>query len=369
VTGVSRRDQLLDIAAGAALAGFCAGLTPVTRLAQPAIRPLDAGGYLLLVVAGGAVALHRRRPVAAYLLSVGAATVFLGLGFPGWPVYVGAFGGLVVLTAGAPRRVWVPLGVGGGVALALATGRPEAWQPARMAGTFVVWCALVLLAGEASVRRARRAEADARQRVVEERLRIARELHDVLSHSLATISLQAGVGLHLIESDPSQAREALASIRTVSNEALAQARGALSVVRGPGGQDEPAPHPSLSDVPSLVASVRSTGLDVELEADSFARGSGEVEAAAYRVVQEALTNVMRHAGDGARAWVTLRCHGDQLCVEVRDNGHGVVAEAPPGHGLAGMRERARALDAQFTAGPHPGGGFLVQARFPAGDRP
>jgi signal transduction histidine kinase len=211
VTGVGRRDQLLDIAAGAALAGFCAGLTPVTRLAQPAIRPLDAGGYLLLVVAGGAAALHRRQPVAAYLLSIGAATVYLGLGFPGWPIYVGAVGGLVALTAGVPRRVWVPLGAGGGLALAVATGRPEAWQPARVAGTFVVWCALILLVGEPSARRARRAEADARQRVVEERLRIARELHDVLSHSLATISLQAGVGLHLIESDPGQAREALAT--------------------------------------------------------------------------------------------------------------------------------------------------------------
>jgi signal transduction histidine kinase len=369
VTVVSRRDQLLDLAAGAVLAAFCAGLTPVTRLAQPAIRPLDARAYLLLVVAGGAVALHRRQPAAAYLLSVGAATIYLGLGFPGWPVYVGAAGALVMLTAGVPRRMWVPLGVGGGVALALATGRPEAWQPARIAGTFVIWCALMLLAGEASARRARRAEADARQRIVEERLRIARELHDVLSHSLATISLQAGVGLHLTESDPGQAREALASIRTVSNEALAQARAALSAVRGPGDHDEPAPPPCLSDMASLVDSVRSVGLDVKLEADPSARGSGEVEAAAYRVVQEALTNVMRHAGDGARAWVTLRRHCDQLNVEVRDNGHGAVTAAPPGHGLEGMGERARALGGQFTAGPHPDGGFLVRACFPAGDRP
>ena len=368
MTGMSRRDQLVDVAAGVGLAAFCAGLTPVTRLAQPAIRPLDAGAYILLVAAGGAVALHRRRPVAAYLFSVGAATVYLGLRFPGWPVYVGAVGGLVALTAGVPRRAWVPLGVGGGVALAVATGGPEAWQPARMAGTFVVWCALMLLAGEASARRARRAEADARQRVVEERLRIARELHDVLSHSLATISLQAGVGLHLIESDPGQAREALASIRTVSNEALAQARAALSVVRGPGGDDKPAPRLCLPDLASLVASVRSAGLDVELEADSSARGSDDVEAAAYRVVQEALTNVMRHAGGGARAWVTLRRHSDQLSVEVRDDGHGAVAGAPPGHGLEGMGERARALGGQFTAGAHPGGGFVVRACFPAGDR-
>jgi signal transduction histidine kinase len=366
---VIRRDQLLDVVAAAALATFCAGLTPAIRVTQPAVRPLDAGAFVLLIVAGGAVGLHRRRPMAAYSLSVGAATAYLAIGFPGWPVYLGAVGGLIALTAGVTRRVWAPLGVAGGVALAVATGRPEAWHPARMVAVLVVWCVLMVVAGEASVRRARLAEADGQRRVVEERLRIARELHDVLSHSLASISLQAGVGLHLMESDPDQAREALASIRSVSNDALAQARAALSVVRQPGEDAQLSVAPGLSELAALVASVRATGLDVDLDVDPSATASAEAEAAAYRVVQESLTNVMRHAGAGAGARVALTRRCQTLDISVTDNGQGPTPGRRTGHGLKGMAERVRALGGELEAGPRPDGGFVVHVRLPAGDRP
>jgi signal transduction histidine kinase len=236
-----------------------------------------------------------------------------------------------------------------------------------MIAVFTAWLAIAAFTAEAAELRRRRADEEARHRVVEERLRIAREMHDVLSHSLATISIQSGAGLRLFEMHPEEAETALRTIRQVSNDALAQARAALATIRDPGDADS-RPGPGLRDLDALFASVRAAGLVVQPSLDF---GSGPVPysvgSAAYRVVQESLTNVMRHAGAGARATVGVVCSPGALVIEVTDTGNG-KARAPgpttPGHGVTGMRERVLELGGEFSARPQPAGGFRVWARLP-----
>ncbi|MFF2657285.1 sensor histidine kinase [Kitasatospora sp. NPDC058032] len=217
-----------------------------------------------------------------------------------------------------------------------------------------------------------RAEAElarARRTVVEERLRIARELHDVVAHSMSIIAVQAGVGHHVIASRPDKAAEALAAIESTSRAALHELRSLLGVLRD-GEPAEMVPG-GLADLDVLVGQTRRAAVEVELtvvgELDGLPPG---VDAAAYRIVQEALTNVVKHARTD-RARLELRRTADQLSVLVRDEGCGCPAgTARDGHGLVGIRERAALYGGEAEAGPLPGGGFRVLVRLPiAGRRP
>jgi signal transduction histidine kinase len=214
----------------------------------------------------------------------------------------------------------------------------------------------------------RRAEQDERQRrLSEQRLGLAQELHDVLAHNISLINVQASVALHLLDEQPDQARPALTTIKEASRDALQELRTALDVLRR-GGDAPRRPAPGLADLGALVEGLRTSGLDVRLEVDDPATPlPGAVQLAAYRIVQEALTNVTRHAG--ARR-VTVRVRpgdaGEGVAIEVTDYGRGGTAE--PGNGIAGMRERAAALGGTVEAGPGPGGGFRVAAHLP-GRRP
>ncbi len=195
-------------------------------------------------------------------------------------------------------------------------------------------------------------EAEARARATDERLRIARELHDVLGHHLSLINVQAGAALH--RRDPAQAEEALGTIKDASKTALQELRATLGMLR----QAEP----SLSRVAELAESVGASGLTVRTEIDGVARDlPPDVEHAAFRVVQEALTNVARHAG-AKTVVVRLGYGADALSVQVDDDGRG--GDAPPGTGIRGMAERARALGGELTAAPREGGGYRVRARLP-----
>ncbi|MEV6640290.1 histidine kinase [Amycolatopsis sp. NPDC051371] len=195
-------------------------------------------------------------------------------------------------------------------------------------------------------------EAEARARATDERLRIARELHDVLGHHLALINVQAGAALH--RRYPGQAEEALGTIKDASKTALQELRATLGMLR----QTEP----TLSRVAELAESVGASGLTVRTEIDGVARDlPPDVEHAAFRVVQEALTNVAKHAG--AKTVVVRLGYGtDALSVQVDDDGRG--GDGPPGTGIRGMAERARALGGELTAAPREGGGFRVRARLP-----
>lgn len=358
----------LDIFVGLLVATFLVSVTPGSQVFQVAVRPLDGLGYGLLALTGLALAVRRRWPSATFSVGAGAAIAYLALLYPGWPIYVGAGLVLVAFLSSTGRAGW-PLAAAGGIALALASGRPEGWQPARMLTVLTAWLAITLFTAQATELRRRRAEEHARHRVVEERLRIAREMHDVLSHSLATISLQSGTGLRLFPTRPEQAEAALRSIRQVSNDALAQARATLATIRDPVATDDRSVS-GLDDLQALFASVRAAGLVVEPSVDLGGPPlPAAVGSAVYRVVQESLTNVMRHAGAGARAAVEVARRPGGVLVEVTDTGSGATT-APattPGHGLIGMRERVLGLGGEFSAGPQPPGGFRVRVWLPVED--
>ena len=208
-------------------------------------------------------------------------------------------------------------------------------------------------------------EEEAMRRVDEERLRIARELHDITAHSLSIIAVQSGAALHVIDDRPAEARSALQAIRTTSKEALQELRDVLGVLRGEGEVDAPrAPNTGLAHLPELVFQMEKAGIEVAVDTDGDLAGlPAVVDASAYRVVQEALTNVLRHAGP-ARAVVSVQLEPHRLDVAVTDDGTGPPKGWKPGHGTAGMRERTSALGGTFESGPGASGGFRVAARYP-----
>ncbi|MGW5266332.1 sensor histidine kinase [Microbispora sp. NPDC004025] len=201
------------------------------------------------------------------------------------------------------------------------------------------------------------AEERARAEAARERLRIARELHDVIGHSLSTIAVQAGVERHV--GDAEEMRRTLGSIEETSRSALRETRRLLGVLR----EDSPAdlaPAPGLGDLDDLLSRTRAAGLEVELRLDGEIRG--EMELTVYRIVQEALTNVLKHAR-AQRATVLIERQEEELVVEVTDDGRN-ARERPYGHGLTGLRERVRLFGGEFEAGVRPVGGFRVMARLP-----
>ena len=217
-----------------------------------------------------------------------------------------------------------------------------------------------------------RAEQDARRRIDEERLRIARELHDVVAHTMATINVQAGVAAHVLSSRPEAAAESLQAIKAASKEGLKELRAILNVLRQADDADPTQPTPGTAQLETLIAGARQAGLETTFTV------TGEqvplpaaVDLAAYRIVQESLTNAIRHAGP-ATAAVSLGYHHDELRIDVTDTGRGQSVSAAAGqsggHGLAGMRERAAAVGGTVETGPGPGGGFRVAARLPFGGR-
>lgn len=208
-------------------------------------------------------------------------------------------------------------------------------------------------------------EDEARRRVDEERLRIARELHDVTAHSLSVIAVQSGAALHVLDRQPEEARRSLKAIRLTSREALEELRGMVGVLRGEDAEDAPyEPNTGLAQLPQLAAQIRDAGVDVTLDIGDTAQVPAVVSASAFRVIQEALTNVLRHAGAEPAATVTVHTSGEVLEVSIVDDGGGAGADWREGHGLTGMRERATALGGSFQAGPLPHGGFWVGVSYP-----
>lgn len=332
---------------------------------------LDALAYLLVVLGPVAWLLLRRHIVAVAGVAVGAAAAYLGLGYPSGPVVASAALSLIVAVARGQRvAAWTVGSVGYAGMLAIAAVSDHLPSTARALG-YAAWLVVVLLVGEgpryraeqfAAARRARAAETEAA--ASEERLALARDLHDTVGHSLSMIAVQAGVALHLLDDHPEQARPALTAIRAASKEALEEVRSTLAVLRQEGSPTRSAP--GLGRLPELVEAARLGGLDVDLRMEPLGDDSrlpAPVDRAAYRVVQEALTNVARHAG-AARAWVSVRQGAGQLEVEVTDDGRGPGSTWTEGNGLAGMRERAAALSGSVTTGRGPRGGFQVVVRLP-----
>jgi signal transduction histidine kinase len=344
--------------------------------------PLDALGYALLV-AGPLALLGRRRWPLATLLVVAAVTVlFYALGYPFGPAWLALLVAFwTAVTGGLRLAAWLTAAL----AIPAYAGLTALFDraPAPTAAGVVAhlgWLLVVLVAAEVvRVRRERmqeaarvRAEED-RRRAGEERLRIARELHDVLAHNISLINVQAGVALHLMDEQPGQSRTALAAIKQASNDALGELRSVLDILRQ-GGDAPRSPTSGLDSLEGLVANAAAAGLEVRTRVEGTPRPlPAGVDLAAFRIVQEALTNVTRHAGRPVTATVLVAYGDHDLTVRVDDDGRGFDPTHPDGrgnNGIRGMRERAAALGGELTAGPRPGGGFSVSARIPMdGARP
>jgi signal transduction histidine kinase len=377
-----RRGQVLGAVAVAAIQ--VAGTAGAAHSHAATGRPYEPLAWGLLVLSAAGLLLRRRSAVAALVATAVPVWVYLALGYPGGPVYLAVIGALIgALVRGQRVAAWVALAVGYPMFVwvaPLVAGQPPP-QPATAVGTaaWLVACAAVVELVKSRRERAvefRRTRAEeSRRRAGEQRMAIARELHDVLAHHISLISVQAGVALHLMDEQPEQARTALTAIRQASRESLGELRSVLELLRhgadGADGADGAprAPAPGLDALDALVERTSAAGLPVTVEVTGTARPlPAAVGLAAYRIVQEALTNVTRHAGRPVSATVRLDYAPDRLTVEVTDDGPGSGDTSGTGSGLLGMAERAAALGGQLDAGPRPGGGFRVAARLPVRER-
>ena len=228
-----------------------------------------------------------------------------------------------------------------------------------LAAGYLMWHNRAALDREVAAR-----EADAERRLGDERLRIAREVHDVVAHAMVAINVQAGVAAHLIERDAGEARQALLHIKRTSGDALADLRATLGVLRDSDQAAPVGPAAGLDDLDAVAEQLRATGVEVAVDVDSVGTVPTPVQSAGYRIVQEALTNVLRHAG--ARAVrVVVRADEDMLTIVVADDGPGHAgATGGAGTGVRGMRERAEALGGSLSVGPGEDGGWRVEATLP-----
>jgi len=348
--------------------------------AQPDRRPLDLLAFVLLLSGPAALALMTRARVPAVTVTVGVATAaYLVLGYPYGPVVLSLVVALVAAVLTGHRLVaWL---VAGGVLLAhgLATALDpdRGWSWAAATAT-LAWALLVLALAEVGrVRRERalshrRALAEQRRRRAgEDRLRIAQELHDVVAHHMSLINVQASVALHLRGTHPEQVDEALRVIKGASKEALVELRSLIEVLREGDGPAPRHPAASLAALDDLVERTRYAGLDLT----THVTGTPEplppgVELAAYRVVQESVTNVVRHSG-ADRAEITVEHRPGRLVVAVDDDGSGAgdPGALTEGNGIRGMRERAAPLRGEVRLERSPLGGLRVVASFPTAVAP
>ncbi len=333
-----------------------------------------SAALVLVGVACLVLAWRHRWPVAVLGISVAAATAYTLLGYLNGSVLVAPMIAVYTVASLADVRRAVAYGLGTLAVLGLAS---IAVNPLGTFGGGVVilpfMTAVVVVAGIAVANRRAyvdsirdRAEQDARRRIDEERLRIARELHDVVAHTMATINVQAGVAAHVLPTRPEAVAESLQAIKAASKDGLRELRAILNVLRQADDADPTQPAPGTAQLGTLIDGARRSGLDTTLTV------TGEpvplpaaVDLAAYRIVQESLTNTIRHAGP-ATAAVSLGYDPGELRIEVIDTGHGPAPAAGRngGHGLAGMRERAATVGGTLETGPGAAGGYRVAARLP-----
>ncbi|MGW0803858.1 sensor histidine kinase [Nonomuraea sp. NPDC002799] len=354
---------------------------PVTGMRAP-----DPLGAALVLLACAPVAVRRRWPLAALCAGLVPQTLLAALGYG---TGLSGLPGLVLLyTVGSYRGLAVALGA---LLLSLAayvlgafTGPVSAAGAAGWREHVVVAVVLVAVWGGGRSLRLRRAylaelrdraerlerahASDTRAARAEERSRIARELHDVVAHHVSVMTVQAAAARRVLSSDPDLAREALSAIEHTGRMAMTEMRSIVGVLRAD-ARAELGPQPSVRDLPALAEQMREAGLPTRLLVEGEPRPLPTgVDLAAYRLVQEGLTNSLRHAGAGAQAVVTVHHEAHELNVGVRDDGRGAAEGAMrSGHGLVGIRERVALYGGILSIGPLPGGGFEVRARFPLKD--
>lgn len=375
-------------AVDAVVAVMIAGLSLPAMWSDPldsasGYRPASVTGALLLVLSTLPVAWRRRSPLRVLAVVAVAAMAYEVAGFSSTTLPFGLMVALYTVAAYCDRRQSRLAGglVGAALVVVLLQAR---WEPSalQVVANLAIFAMPWLVGDNVQVNRTRvadlaeragRAErerqAEALRAAGEERSRIARELHDIVAHSLSVMIVQAGGARRVLSREPGQAAEALASIESTGRQAMTEMRRLLGVLRDDRHDHQVsfAPQASLSSLPALVEHCAAAGLRVSIEVTGVERGLPPgVDLSAHRIVQEALTNVLRHAGT---ATATVRvAYGDRgVELEIHDDGNGKAVEAAGagnGHGLAGMRERVQLFGGDLVAGPQPGGGFRVTARLP-----
>jgi signal transduction histidine kinase len=388
----------VDIVVAAVVAAFTI-LTSVMVDRGTSDGSIDLLGYVLLAVGAAALVVRSAVPVAVLAATTVVTAVFLLRDYPDVPASVPLAVATYTLAARATLRTsLVATAVAGGVieiivAITEGSGNLVSRHVLAVGAAYVLGYAVLVRRGDVAdvEERASRAAQrllegeqrlgaeEARHRVNEERMRIARELHDVIAHGLAMINVQAGVAAHQFDRRPEQAREALFTIKDASHAALQEVRATLGVLRQSGDEDASLrPPPGLDELHELAAWAATAGIDVDLAIGEVPPDLPVgVSMAAYRIAQEAITNVTRHA-DTDHATITVAATPSTLVIEIDDEGRGCGGRstgsnagsrggsATGGHGLIGMRERAAAMGGRLDAGDRPGGGYRVRASLPIG---
>ena len=348
---------------------------PNETLVIRSLGDVPTGAFFILAAASGALLWRRHLPLTVLTTTLVATVLATVLDYS-------ELIGLTMLIAlyGVGRRVtsdrWSYIGLGGVLVLSSSSSLVEESTAGEigfgLAVMSVIWYVgrRMRFRGERAAQLEREQAAEAGRALAEERTRIARELHDVVAHRVSLMTVQAGAAKTVAADDPESAMSAMDAVEKAGRQALDELRHLLGVLRPEAELDGLGPLPGLGDIPRLVGQFKAAGLDVSLtmegaETDLPAR----VDLSTYRIVQEALTNVLKHAGPSSRAEVRLSTDNRAVAIEVLDNGHGATILPGSGHGIAGMRERTLLLGGSLDAGPRPGGGFQVVARLPIGQEP
>ena len=376
--GAAARRWAADAAIAVAVIAIEVGATYASAGRHPGHPTAGIAAYVLLAVGGASLVARRRYPAGVLAVTLAVAI------WPGaagqapliWLALIVAFftavqarrraAAVASLVIGYVASIWPPWLIGtrhhasAGFAVGLALGL-----------LFLLAVSEVIRArGQRTAALEHSRQEELRRRAGEERMRIARDLHDVVAHNISVINVQANTALHLMDRQPDRARSALTTINEVSSQALVELRSVLGVLRAVDESEARAPAPGLARLGDLADTAAAAGLAVRVE-ESGQRGllPADVDLAAYRIIQEALTNSARHSG-GTNATICIDYQEGALVVEVDDDGARRPPARPPGQprgtgsGIAGMTERAAALGGTLEACPRPGGGFTVRARLP-----
>lgn len=336
-----------------------------------------AAAVLIFLVSSAALIRRRSAPVAVHWLVLSASVLAMVLGHTDGPVFAMAFS-LYSLGryAGDDRHSYIGVGAslmllaigdfvladgGGGdiVAMLIAFGIWYAGRRVRFRGEYL------RLLEERAEQLERQRAADAERAVIEERSRIARELHDIVAHQVSLMTVQAGAAKTVAEKDPLAAAQAMQAVERAGRQALDELRHLMGVLRPENSAGELDPQPGRADLPALIRDLRNAGLETSLTIEGAEMElPARVDLAVFRIVQEALTNVLKHAGAGARATVQISTRPQGVTIRVTDDGQGGSRLPGSGHGIDGMRERAHLLGGSLRAGAGPEGGFQVVAQLP-----
>jgi signal transduction histidine kinase len=345
------------------------------------VGEVSVAALIVLAVGSGALSWRRSRPLVVFGVTWGAAVLGIWLRDAG-TVAIAMMFALYSVGRYVTDDRWGYIPLGGALVFVTVSSLVDAVTVAEIGFglffTFVVWYIgrRLRIRGERAALLEREQAAEARRAVAEERTRIARELHDVVAHRVSLMTVQAGAAKTIAADDPEGASQAMQAVETAGRQALDELRHLLGVLRPEADGEALGPQPGLAEVPRLVDQFRAAGLDVALTMDVALTIDGaqtdlpaRVDLSAYRIVQEALTNALKHAGPGARTEVRLHTGGRGVDIEVLDDGRGGTILTGSGHGIVGMRERALLLGGRLDASPRPGGGFHVVAHLPLGQEP